>query len=140
LIKDLWQRASDPDWALMRAMGSLIDAAAVRHALDLGGARYRPGAPLKLLLAGYSGMRNTGADVRVEEMIRQLRVVLGDDHVELTILSMDPELSARYFRTVRQVRLPDVFPKLLFDECNKQHGVVAAKARCSSRSSRTRCR
>jgi polysaccharide pyruvyl transferase WcaK-like protein len=108
-------------------MGSLIDAAAVRHALDLGGPRYRPGEPLKLLLAGYSGTRNTGADVRVEEMIRQLRTILGDDEVELSLLTIDPALSAGYFRTVRQVRLPSVFPKFLFDECPKHHGVIACE-------------
>jgi polysaccharide pyruvyl transferase WcaK-like protein len=108
-------------------MGSLIEAAAVRHALDMGGARYRPGEPLKLLLAGYSGTRNTGADVRVEEMIRQLRTILGDDDVELSLLTIDPALSAGYFRTVRQVRLPSVFPKFLFDECPKHHGVIACE-------------
>lgn len=108
-------------------MGSLIDAASVRHALDMGGARYAQGAPLKLLLAGYSGTRNTGADVRVEEMIRQIRTVLGDEHVELSILTIDPALSAGYFRTVRQVRLPYVFPKFLFDECPKHHGVIACE-------------
>jgi polysaccharide pyruvyl transferase WcaK-like protein len=111
----------------MRLMGATIDAAAVRHALDARSARYRPGEPLKLLLAGYSGMRNTGADVRVEEMIRQLRTVLGDDQVELSMLTIDPELSAGYFRAVRQIRLPSVFPKFLYDECPKHHGVIACE-------------
>ena len=127
LIKDLWRKASDPDWALMRTMDALIDASAVRHALDLDSTRYRPGEPFKLMLAGYSGMRNTGADVRVEEMIRQLRVVLGDDQLELSILSMEPSLSAGYFRTVQQIKLPDMFPKLLFDQCHRHHGVVACE-------------
>jgi len=111
----------------MRAMDALIEAAAVRHALDLGKARFQPGAPLKLLLAGYSGTRNTGADVRVEEMIRQLRVVLGGDAVELSLLTIDPALSAGYFRGVRQVLLPTLFPKFLFDECAKHHGVIACE-------------
>jgi polysaccharide pyruvyl transferase WcaK-like protein len=105
----------------------MIEAAAVRHALDWGGVRWRPGEPLKLLLAGYSGTRNTGADVRVEEMIRQIRTVLGDDNVELSILTIDPALSAGYFRTVRQVLLPNVFPKFLLDECPKHHGVIACE-------------
>src|SRR5258705_325629 len=109
----------------MRLMGSLIDAAAVRHAVDFGAPRYRAGDSLKLLLAGYMGTRNTGSDVRVEEIIRQLRRILGDDHIELTALSINPELSSSYFRTVRQIELPTFFPKFLFDECSKQHGVVA---------------
>jgi polysaccharide pyruvyl transferase WcaK-like protein len=127
LIKELVGKTVDPDRALMRFMGSLIEAAAVRHALDLGKARFRQGAPLKLLLAGYCGTRNTGADVRVEEMIRQLRRILGDDQVELSLLSIDPALSAGYFRTVRQVQLPTFFPKFLLDECGKHHGVIACE-------------
>ncbi len=42
-----------------------------------GGTRWHPGEPLKLLFAGYNGTRNTGSDVRVEEMLRQVRHVLG---------------------------------------------------------------
>jgi polysaccharide pyruvyl transferase WcaK-like protein len=127
LIKELFDRAVDPDRALMRLMASMIDAAAVRHALDLGAAHYQPGEPLKLLLAGYCGTRNTGADVRVEEMIRQLRTILVDEQVELSVLTIDPARSAGYFRTVKQVRLPSVFPKFLYDECAKHHGVVACE-------------
>jgi polysaccharide pyruvyl transferase WcaK-like protein len=127
LIRELFEKAVDPDRALMRAMDGVLEAAAVRHALDLGGVRYRPGEPLKLLFAGYSGTRNTGADVRVEEMIRQLRTVLGEDQCELSILTIDPALSAGYFRGVRQVLLPTFFPKFLLDECGKHHGVIACE-------------
>lgn len=117
----------DPDWALQKTMRGFIEAAAVKHALDVDQESWAPGNPLKLLLAGYVGTRNTGADVRVEEMIRQFRHVIGDDDLELTIMSVDPKLSAGYFRTVRQVRLPIVFPKFLYDECPKHHGVVACE-------------
>jgi polysaccharide pyruvyl transferase WcaK-like protein len=127
LIEELVGKAVDPDRALMRMMGSVIDAAAVRHALDLSKRRWHAGEPLKLLLAGYSGTRNTGGDVRVEEMIRQLRVVLGEEQLELSILSIDPALSAGYFRRVRQVQLPTLFPKFLFDECAKHDGVIACE-------------
>ena len=91
-------------------MSSLIEAAGVKHALDMRSERYRPGQPLKLLLAGYVGTRNTGADLRVEELIRQLRTILGDDNLQLSCLTVDHARSAGYFRTVRQVRLPPIFP------------------------------
>ena len=120
-------KALDPDRALQATMGSLIDATGVRFALGLDKERWSPGKPLKLLLAGYVGTRNTGADVRVEEMIRQFRHVIGDDQLEMTIMTNDKELSAGYFRTVRQVLMPQVFPKFLFDECPKHHGVVACE-------------
>jgi polysaccharide pyruvyl transferase WcaK-like protein len=47
--------------------------------------------------------------------------------VELSILTIDPELTSGYFRTVRQVQLPKVFPKFLYDECPRHHGVVACE-------------
>ncbi len=119
--------ALDPDRVLMEVMNGFIEAVAVKRALDVDQERWRPGRPLKLLLAGYVGSRNTGADVRVEEMIRQFRHVIGDDNLELTIMSVDKSRTAGYFRTVRQVELPVVFPKFLFDECPKHHGVVACE-------------
>jgi len=127
LIRSLASRVLDPDRALMRAMDGVIDAAVVRHALDRGGSRFVAGEPLKLLLAGYQGSRNTGSDVRVEEMIRQIRAVLGDENVELAMVTIEPEKTAGYFRTVRQMRLPSVFPPFLFTETTKHHGVVACE-------------
>ena len=120
-------RAVDPDRMLIRATDAAIDAASLRYALDRGGARYQPGKPLKLMFAGYSGMRNTGSDLRVEEMIRQLRAVLGEDNVELSLLTIEPQRSAGYFRAVRQLELPSLFPKFLFEQCTQHHGVVACE-------------
>src|SRR5688572_13364490 len=72
---------ANADVALQGSMAALVELAAARYPVDPG-ARWKPGEPLKLLFAGYSGTRNTGADVRVEEMIRQVRHLLGDDHCE----------------------------------------------------------
>jgi polysaccharide pyruvyl transferase WcaK-like protein len=119
--------ALEPDRVLMEVMNGFIEAVAVRRALDMKQDVWEPGKPLKLLLAGYVGSRNTGADVRVEEMIRQFRQIIGDDDLELTIMSVDKGRTAGYFRTVRQVELPVVFPKFLHDECPKHHGVVACE-------------
>ncbi|MEX1363003.1 MAG: polysaccharide pyruvyl transferase family protein [Nannocystaceae bacterium] len=119
--------ALEPDRVLMEVMNGFIEATAVKRALDVEQETWEPGKPLKLLLAGYVGSRNTGADVRVEEMIRQFRHVIGDDQLELTIMSINPQRTAGYFRTVRQVELPVLFPKFLFDECPKHHGVVACE-------------
>jgi polysaccharide pyruvyl transferase WcaK-like protein len=124
---DTLNKVLDPDRALQIAMDGFIEAAGTRYALDRSPSTYKPGKPLKLLFAGYSGTRNTGSDVRVEEMIRQVRHVLGDDELELAITSVDPELSAGYFRTVKQVQLPTIFPKFLFDEVPKHHGVIACE-------------
>ncbi len=118
--------ALDADRLLQRTMAGLIETAKLRYPVDPG-AQWRPGSPLKLLLAGYSGTRNTGADVRVEEMIRQFRHLLGDDHLDLSILTLDPAKSRGYFRTVKQLHLPQLFPKFLFDAVHRVHGVVACE-------------
>ena len=60
-------------------------------------------------------------------MIRQFRAILGDDNLELTILTLDRARSAGYFRTVRQVEMPPVFPKFLLEQCPRHHGVVACE-------------
>jgi len=124
---DAVNKALDPDRALQVVVDGLIEAAGARYALDQSPAKYQAGAPLKLFFAGYGGTRNTGADVRVEEMIRQVRHVLGDDELELTISTVDGALTAGYFRTTKQVTIPAIFPKFLFDEVPKHHGVIACE-------------
>jgi len=124
---DAFTKQLDPDRALQVATRRLIDASGLRYALGKQGTAWSPGEPLRLLFAGYVGTRNTGADVRVEEMIRQLRHVLGDDNVVMTIMTNDPALTAGYFQTVRQVQLPAVFPPFLYTECTQHHGVVACE-------------
>ena len=114
------------DRTLQHVMSGFIEAAASRYALDPG-EQWRPGEPLKVLLAGYTGSRNTGADVRVEEMIRQFRHLFGDEHIELSIFTIEPELTRGYFPTVRQLHLPKLFPKFLFDTIHRQHAVVACE-------------
>jgi polysaccharide pyruvyl transferase WcaK-like protein len=86
-----------------------------------------PGEKLKLLFAGYNGTRNTGSDVRVQEMLRQVRHILGADKVDLSVMSQSFQRSAGYFENTRQVHLPDIFPPFLSDEVPKHHGVVACE-------------
>lgn len=119
-------RELDTDKGLMLAMATGIEGARARHRLQPA-ASWQPGEPLKLLLSGYSGSRNTGADVRVEEMIRQFRHLFGDDHVQLSILTNDPLLTRGYFRTVRQLELPKIFPAFLVKTIHEQHGVLACE-------------
>jgi polysaccharide pyruvyl transferase WcaK-like protein len=127
MIRGWLNKLTDPDQALCFAMNSCIEAAAVRYALDARCERYREGEPLKLFLANYVGSRNTGSDVRVEEIIRQLRAILGDDNLQLTTLTFDPSKTANYFRAVRQVRLPRFFPTFLAEEVPRHHGVIACE-------------
>jgi len=88
---------------------------------------WQPGEKLKLLFAGYNGTRNMGSDVRVQEMLRQIRHILGAENVDFTVMSMNFKFSEGYFEGTRQVHLPDIFPPFLADEVPKHHGVVACE-------------
>ena len=88
---------------------------------------WQPGEKLKLLFAGYNGTRNTGSDVRVEEMLRQIRRILGPEKVDLSVMTFNFDRSRGYFEGTAQVRLPDIFPPFLAKEVPKHHGVVACE-------------
>src|ERR1700745_1113516 len=91
----------------------------------LGGAQpWQPGEKLKLLFAGYNGTRNMGSDVRVDEMLRQIRRILGADRVEFSVMSQNFDLSNGYFEGTKQVHLPDIFPPFFVAEVLRHHGVV----------------
>src|SRR5580765_8496232 len=96
-------------------IAGVVELSKIRWILGFG-QTWTPGSPLRLLFAGYNGNRNTGADVRVEEMVRQVRKVLGDEYIDLSVLSHNLGLSEGYFPGVRQVKLPDVFPPFLYRE------------------------
>jgi len=116
-------------------MTDLVLAAWVSASIELSklhwmlgaGRPWRPGEKLKLLFAGYNGTRNTGSDVRVEEMLRQVRHVLGTENVELTVMTQNFGLTRGYFASATQVKLPDIFPPFLAREVPKHHGVVACE-------------
>jgi polysaccharide pyruvyl transferase WcaK-like protein len=91
------------------------------------GEAWKPGTKLKLLFAGYNGTRNTGSDVRVDEILRQVRRILGAENVELSVMSQNFELTRGYFGDAKQVHLPDVFPPFLHSEVHKNDGVVACE-------------
>jgi len=91
------------------------------------GKPWEPGEKLKLLFAGYNGTRNMGSDVRVDEMLRQIRHILGPERVDFTAMTFEFERSRGYFENTAQVRLPDIFPPFLAEEVPKHHGVVACE-------------
>src|SRR5580698_350977 len=91
------------------------------------GEAWKPGEKLKLLFAGYNGTRNTGSDVRVEEILRQVRHLFGEDQVDLTVFSFIKEYSKDYFGDARQVTPGVLFPTYLEREVPKYDGVIACE-------------
>jgi polysaccharide pyruvyl transferase WcaK-like protein len=114
------------DFVLEAWVASSIESKKLSWMLGAG-KPWRSGEKLKLLFAGYNGARNMGSDVRVEEMLRQIRHILGEDKVALSVMSQNFKFSDGYFSGTQQVHLPDIFPPFLADEVPKHHGVVACE-------------
>jgi polysaccharide pyruvyl transferase WcaK-like protein len=114
------------DLVLQVWTSSLIELSGALWKLGAGRS-WQPGEKLNLLFAGYNGTRNTGSDVRVEEMLRQVRQVLGAENLALSVMSQNLDWSRGYFGDARQVFLPDIYPPFLFREVRRQHGVIACE-------------
>lgn len=114
------------DFLLVAWVSALIEIRRFAWMLGLG-RRWMPGEKLRLLFAGYNGTRNTGSDVRVQEMLRQVRHILGAEKVDFSVMTQNFDRTRGYFTGTRQVHLPDVYPPFLFREVQQNHGVVACE-------------
>jgi polysaccharide pyruvyl transferase WcaK-like protein len=114
------------DFLLVVWVSTLIELRRFGWIFGLG-KRWTPGEKLRLLFAGYNGTRNTGSDVRVQEMLRQIRHVLGAQNVDCSVMTQNFDRTRGYFEGARQVHLPDVFPPFLFREVHRNHGVISCE-------------
>jgi polysaccharide pyruvyl transferase WcaK-like protein len=114
------------DFLLVAWVSALIEMRRFAWMFGLG-RRWSSGERLRLLFAGYNGTRNTGSDVRVQEMLRQIRHVLGAQNVDFSVMTQSFDRSKGYFEGSRQVFLPDVFPPFLSREVKQNHGVIACE-------------
>ena len=82
--------------------------------------KWKPGKPLKIVLVGYNGKRNTGADVRVVEIVRQFNGVLGPDKIQITVPTLNPEMTQVYFGPETKLsKLNSIFFKDVLDLCSR---------------------
>jgi polysaccharide pyruvyl transferase WcaK-like protein len=114
------------DFVLEAWVSALIELNKLQWMLGVS-RRWRPGEKLKLLFAGYNGSRNTGSDVRVEEILRQIRRILGPENSAFSVMTFNFDLTRGYFGDARQVYLPNVFPPFLHTEVARHNGVVACE-------------
>ncbi|MGC0773374.1 MAG: polysaccharide pyruvyl transferase family protein [Candidatus Acidiferrum sp.] len=114
------------DFLLVAWVSALIEIRRLAWTFGLG-KRWTAGEKLRLLFAGYNGTRNTGSDVRVQEMLRQVRHVLGAENVEFRVMTQSFDRTRGYFEGTQQVYLPDVFPPFLSREVRQNHGVIACE-------------
>jgi polysaccharide pyruvyl transferase WcaK-like protein len=93
--------------------------------------RWAPGRKLKILLVGYNGTRNTGADARVAAMVAQIEHVLGTENVEITIPTKEVAAFKEYVPDrVRVCRLRRSFVGFfysVFQLANTHHLVILSE-------------
>lgn len=113
--------SSDPEATLLEHLSALVDDVP-SHDMP-----WRPGTPLKLLLAGYSGAGNVGTEMRAGEILRQLRHLLGPG-VEFSALSMSSALPADVLPDVTCLPLSAGYiPEVVVDATRQHHGTIACE-------------
>ena len=94
----------------------------------LGIGRYdewKPGKKLKILLVGYNGARNTGSDVRVITIAKQIKELFGANKVELTVMTLDKNSLKGYFdNDVKLLLYSSFFPWAAYRACCEHHAAI----------------
>lgn len=86
---------------------------------------WEPGKKIKLLLVGYNGMRNTGADARVVAMVEQIESVFGREQIEISVMTLDKESMRGYFpERVQLISFHTIFFLELYRQCCRHHAVL----------------
>ena len=86
---------------------------------------WQKGQPLKILLVGYNGARNTGADARVVALTQQLEQVLETEKAELTVMTLDANNVKGYFsENVHLLHFTTMFIFSLFKACCHHHVAI----------------
>jgi polysaccharide pyruvyl transferase WcaK-like protein len=92
---------------------------------------FRRGEKLKILFVGYNGKRNIGAEVRVCAMIEQFHHIFGQEHIDISLLTLNEEHAAIYFQgSVRLIPLNPVFFVDIIRACHQHDLVILSEGNC----------
>lgn len=79
----------------------------------------------KILLVGYNGARNTGADARVVALVEQLLEEYGEENIELTVMTLNADKVKGYFpECVNLLQFPTFFCWALFRAASEHHAAI----------------
>lgn len=92
---------------------------------------YNKNKPLKILIVGYSGKRNIGAEVRAAEIIKQIKAMPLNIELEFGVLTFNPEASRPFYTNdVKMVPLNSIFFKSITEACSNYHMGILAEGSC----------
>lgn len=85
---------------------------------------YKSGQQLKILLVGYNGARNTGADARVVAIVKQLKE-LYQDTAKITVMTLSKDTVEGYFdEDVKLLEFSSIFLLDLYRACCTHHVAI----------------
>ncbi len=86
---------------------------------------WRRGKRLKILLVGYNGARNTGADARVVAIVDQLFRLYRREEIEVTVMTLNRKTLQGYFpEDVNLLEFSSLFPLDLYRACSSHHAAI----------------
>jgi polysaccharide pyruvyl transferase WcaK-like protein len=83
--------------------------------------------PLRPLLLGYTGKGNVGADIRVREIVRQLRVIFSHAGFEPRLVVMENATLDPVLESLEKVELSKYFPDFIESQMAQGDGVIACE-------------
>jgi polysaccharide pyruvyl transferase WcaK-like protein len=117
-------------WGLVETLGTGVN---VLDTVGLGlNKKWKPGEKLQILFLAYSGARNTGAESRVGECIRQINQVLGADRIQVNMMTLNLEEASGYFKDYRVnlVEFNSIFFGDVFRRVLENHLIVLVEGSC----------
>lgn len=126
------KKANPFDVLFGSAMNGIVQSFGTISGWCGGGKEWKPGDKLKILFVAYSGARNTGAEVRVGECIRQMNQILGAEQIEINLMTLDREETAEYYKGYRfnPIEFNTVFFRDVFVHVKNNHLVVLVEGSC----------
>jgi polysaccharide pyruvyl transferase WcaK-like protein len=115
--------SSEPEATFCRQLERMVRKARPRS----GVARDWRKQPFRPLLLGYNGKGNVGADLRVREIIRQMRVVLGHVPLDPLLVRMDTVMLDPLLAELTPVRFDGYFPDFIEHWLPRADGVIACE-------------
>lgn len=117
--------AKDPDAVLVKHLRNAVGGASPDD--GVGRSTGQRSDRMNLLLAGYLGAGNVGSDMRCNELVRQVRHLLGGDRVSFGALAISPRFPADVLQDVKPVLFEGYVPDAVARAVDAYDGVIACE-------------
>lgn len=114
----------DPDATFCNQLERLLDRCAEAVGNEQRNWKHKP---LRPLLLGYTGKGNVGADIRVREIVRQLRVVFAHAGFAPRLVVMESTTLDPVLESLDKIELSTYFPDFIEGQMADVDGVIACE-------------